>query len=218
MKKCLLALGLLIGVASCSRHNDVGNDCISRYSLSPGTVLLPQSTLDSINTLFTKNNLSEAGLQFTFLSPDTVQSPVYTGVQYQVSANVFLNGLPAFNQSAWFNFDSTGVYMPLNSGPFTGSAPNDTTGHRSLESLRQIFLNNYKLCTTAGGAANSKPSHPTAPYQDTCLAALLGYMQPPGTTWFTKVWMVSAADNHGYPAVFISDSSGQAWPLNLFFP
>jgi hypothetical protein len=230
----LLALALLAGLTACSRHGSaVGNDCISRFTPDGTTPLIPQSELDTITGLFTQNNLPASGLQFTSIIYNAVYNPSqYSGPQDQVTANVYINGLPVFQGQEYFDFDSTGAFQPPAIGGWQGQQPGkDTTTRQSLIALRQAFLKNYKLCTVEGGPINSKPSHPTAPYDDTCLSAELGYMDAnsintntPYGQQLIKVWLVCSSTSRlypsffVYPAVFVADSTGAVRPQYLIIP
>ncbi len=234
MKKGLLALALLAGFTACSRHSsDVGNDCITRYTPDENTLLLPQSQLDTITSFFTYNNLPVSGLQFTSILYDAVYNAASqnNSPQDQVTANLYLNGLPVYQGQEYFDFDSTGAFQPPAVGGWQGQQPaKDTTTRQGLEALRQTFLKNYKLCTVEGGLANSKPSHPTAPYADTCLSAQLGYMDAhtiytdiPYGQQLIKVWLVCSSTSwhypsfFAYPAVFVADSTRATPCPNMIF-
>jgi hypothetical protein len=228
----LLTLALATQLVACSRH-DGGNDCIARPPLV-NTPLLSSAQLDTIDNLFSSNNLSTTGLQFSHIFYDTVTSTAYSGPLIQISAEQYINGLPLFYGEVYFNFGK-GIFQPPAAGLYQGASPGgDTIGHRGLEALRQTFLQNYKQCTIFGGLANSKPSHPTAPYQDSCLYALLGYTDAsnmgtgiPYGKQLIKVWEVTP-DNYIsrwitegvplYPAVYIVDSTGYTWPESLSIP
>ena len=217
-----LALPLLALVlfTSCSRHDDKTNDCITRY-FTDAADTMQTTKLDSIKALFAKNNLPTNILQFTALSYGyTAQPPFARIATIGATANLFYNGLPLFGLQYAFFFDSNGVYIPAYyTDKYQYLTGPDSTGHQTLENLRQIFLNNYKQCTIEGGLVHSTPSHPTAPYQDSCLAAELGYnydYNNPGQ--LLKVWKVSSAANHFYPAVFVNDANGQATPEILSIP
>ena len=209
---------------ACSRHSSgVDNHCISRVTPSL-TALVTAGQLDTLNRYFAKNNLSTANLQFVTIVSFNGRQGVYTGTFYQASANLFLNGLLMAPGEAIFTFDSTGTLLD-SVGGWHGQVPNsDTTGHQDLATLRQLFLNNYKKCTMAGGLANSKPWHPTAPYGDTCLIASLEYVDAavqfgdfPYGQQLVKAWIVSSAAN-GYPAVTVIDSTGEVIPASVFLP
>jgi hypothetical protein len=184
--------------------------------------------LDTLDLFFHKNNLSTTGLQFLFINyinyPNSSYG-TYKGPFYQASADLILNGLRATSVNMSFNFDSTGTLLD-SSGGYSGQLPNnDTTGHQSLATLRQLFLDNYKQCAIGGGCMNCGIKQPTAPYQDTCLIAELVYLDAsiqntsiPSRQQLIKAWLVSSADNPIFPAVTVVDNTGQAIPLKLFFP
>ena len=234
MKKGWLALALLIELVACSRHgSDVGNNCITRYTPDENTPLLPQSALDTIDGFFTYNNMPASGLQFTSILYDAVYNASQNNSpQDQVTANLYLNGLLVFQGQEYFDFDSTGAFQPPAVGGWQGPQPaKDTTTRLDLETLRQTFLKNYKLCAVVGGAFNTKPSHPTAPYADTCLSAQLGYMDAhaiytniPYGQQLIKVWLVCSSTSRAnppyaaYPAVFVADSTGAALPQLIAIP
>jgi hypothetical protein len=229
----LLAFALTAHLAACTRH-DGGNDCISRVPIA-NVPLLSSARLDTVDNLFGSNNLSTSGLQFAYIFYDSVINPVYSGPQIQIAGEQFINGLPLFfGGEAYFSFDK-GVFQSPAAGLWQGALPGgDTIGHRSLESLRQAFLQNYKNCATVGGAQNSQPHHPTAPYQDSCLHAILGYIDAsymgtkiPFGQQLIKVWEVTGYADFAfgiaegispYPAVFVADSSGDVMAEELAFP
>jgi hypothetical protein len=230
----LLAIAFIAQLVACSRH-DGGNDCISRPPLE-NTTLLSSAQIDTVDNLFSQNNLSTSGLQFSYITYNTsIISPAYSGPEIQVVAEQWIKGLPLFGGVTYFSFGN-GVFLSPSAGLYQGAPPGgDTIGHRSLEALRQAFLQNYKQCTISGGLANSKPSHPTAPYQDSCLYAVLGYIDAsfagtgiPYGQQLVKVWVVAGQSSNyasmiaegisPYPAVFVVDSTGYAWPEDISIP
>lgn len=224
MKKSAAFLLILAVFLGCSRHSGgVDNHCISRNTPSSAP-LVTAGQLDTLNRYFAKNNLSTAGLQFVTVVSFNATQGAYTGAFYQVAANFFLNGLLTAPGEAIFTFDSTGTLLD-SAGGWHGQLPNnDTTGHQDLATLRQLFLNNYKKCTIAGGPVNSKPSHPTAPYGDTCLIASLEYVDAgvqfddfPYGQQLVKAWLVSSAANT-YPSVTVIDSTGEVIPAFIALP
>jgi hypothetical protein len=215
--------GLLL-IASCTRHTGSVNGCISRYNPNTGP-LLRSGQLDTIDTYFQKNHLSTANLQFLYVNIFPAQQTATHHYDYQVGVGLILNGLRVPSANMVFDFDSTGA-LTDSLGGYSGQLPNnDTTGRQSLENLRQLFLANYKQCVIAGGAANSKPEIPTAPYDDTCLSAELVYVDAGiqnGSGFngqqLVKAWIVTAADNSYFPEVTVIDNTGQAIPFKVFLP
>ena len=221
----LWSILLIAGFASCSRHNAAQtNDCISRVFPSTGPAVR-QGQLDTIDAYFQKNHLSTANLQFLYVNIFTPQETPNHHTTYNVGAGLVLNGLHVPSGNMSFDFDSTGTLLD-SAGGYKGQMPdNDTTGHQSLENLRQLFLANYKQCIIAGGPVNAKPDIPTAPYDDTCLSAELVYVdagiQISNSTYgqqLVKAWLVEPADNTYFPEVTVIDNTGQAIPLKLFLP
>jgi len=222
-KPWLFLAGLLLFI-SCSRHNSgSGTDCISRYYPSTNA-LVRSGQLDTIDEYFQKNHLSTNNLQFLYVNRYTAQEEPDHHFVYQVGAGLILNGLRAPNFNMAFDFDSTGELVD-SAGGYTGELPNnDTTGHQSLENLRQLFLANYKQCIIEGGPLNSKPLQATVPYDDTCLNAELVYVdagiQNNNYTGrqLVKAWLVTSADYPAFPVVTVIDNTGQAIPLRLYLP
>lgn len=231
MKKALRGLPaflILTGMLSCSRHStSAGNDCIAAL-ITPSGSTISSAQLDSVNNLFSKNNLTTTGLQFISMTTFSA-GPTHI----QVDARQFVNGLLALYEDEIFDFDNTGTLIYPIQGGYTGAAPDkDTTTHQSLESLRQAFLNNYKNCTIQGGPINSKPYHPTAPYQDTCLVAQLVYVDSAtgqtGVAYgadLVEAWLVYPADMTSaynpkppFPEVTVIDKTGAAVPTVLSIP
>ena len=227
MKKTAAFLLSLIAFLSCSRHGGPGadNHCIASYFPSTGS-LVSAGALDTIDGFFSKNNLSTSGIQFLYLdSFNTVDPTSYSGPAYQVVGTQIFNGLPGPNASLSFTFDSTGTLLDSIGGYSAQFVDKDTSGHQSLATLRQLFLNNYKNCTIEGGALNSKPSHPTVSYNDTCLAASMVYVDASigngGTPYgkqLVKAWVVASADLFGYPSITVIDSTGRVIPEMLVYP
>ncbi len=224
----LASLLVLAGFGSCSRHNVAkDNGCISRYQPSTSS-LVTTSQLDTLDLFFHKNNLSISGLQFLFLDYDSDPNNFfgsYHGPYYQASADLILNGLRMPSFTIAFVFDSTGNLLDSAGGYFGELPNNDTTTHQSLAGLRQSFLNSYKQCVIGGGCMNCTLQHPTVSYLDTCLIAQLVYVDAsiqnnsiPSGQQLVKAWLVSSADNPSFPEVTVIDSTGQAIPLEVFFP
>ena len=232
MKKSVIYLtlaGLLFVADSCSHHNASapGNGCISRY-YPPTGPLVTAGQLDTLDLFFHKNSLSTANLQFLYVNYNNYPNSsygTYKGPFYQAGAELILNGLRASPSNMTFTFDSTGTLLD-SLGGWSGQLPNnDTTGHQSLASLRQSFLDNYKQCELGGGCLNCGIKQPTAPYQDTCLIAQLVYLDAgiqnssiPYGQQLIKAWLVASADYPYFPEVTVIDNTGQAIPLKLFFP
>ena len=228
----MLSLALLALLGSCSR-DDKGIDCITRYSGLVHSLSITPGLLNTIDGFCAKSNLDPSAYEFTSSYEYTVDVHSYKGTDLVVSAGIYLNGLPVFQNLILFNFDSTGILLDPPSGGWTGALPGkDTTGHQTLQSLRSIFLNNFRKCTIQGGVANAPITHPTAPYQDSCLTAMLGYFDAynidrniPGGTQLVKAWLVCAADKMPcnfdllpYPSIIVIDSTGEAIPLSLNYP
>jgi hypothetical protein len=225
LRWCLAAV-LLFLYTSCAKHHDTPTaDCITRvYTSQASTVSASQ--LDSINALFSLNGLSTAGLQFYFFLVDTVALPGYTGTQEEAAAYLFYNGLPVFDGSATYIFD-TGIFQQAASFAYHGAAPGpDTTSHQTLEDLRTTWLTHYQQDTIFGGALNSRPTAPGTAYRDSCLVAELGYIDaatfsngtvPYGAS-LVKVWKVSPSSNNNYPIVYVQDSTGICIPVKEFLP
>jgi hypothetical protein len=182
--------------------------------------------MDSINALFSLNGLSTAGLPFYFFTVDTVVVPGYTGIQEEVEAYLFYNGLPVFEGAETFIFDA-GIYSQAASVLYHGSVPGpDTTSHQTLEDLRTAWLTHYQQDTVFGGALNSRPSAPGTAYKDSCLLAELGYVDAatfgsgPRTYGVSliKVWKVSPSSNNNYPIVYVQDSTGICIPVKEYVP
>lgn len=73
--------------------------------------------------------------------------------------------------------------------------------------------------------ADTLPVYPNPDYQDSCLIAKRGYIDAgyfTSTTltyqdWLVKAWTVTPL-NGSYPMVIIADSTGVAWPSNVYIP
>jgi hypothetical protein len=219
----LLICCLLLSLVACSRHSSNNTPCITR-SVATTVPFITATQLDTVNTYFAKNNLSTANLQF--LSYFTFQTtyPGYNGSQTQITARVFINGLPVINSSEVFNFDSTGIFKDIYNQLYAIPTSTDTSAHQSLAALRQLFLNNYKKCIFYPPTANGVPVQPKVPYDDSCLQAELGYLDAgalhtgiPYNNLRIKAWIVYPANLIGnnvpytmlFPSVIVVDSSGQ---------
>ncbi len=171
--------------------------------------LIPAAQIDSINTLFSSNNLSVDNLQFNGYLQNDIQVP---GVHRQmVTANLFFHGLPLFDFHDAFTFDD-GVLINILQYPGFPSS-NDTSGHQTLSFLRSSFIK-YAM-----------PSSPDN-YANTCLSATLGYLDigyiPKNTLPFgtpIKVWQITPS-NATYPIVYVKDDDSTAWnmPTNRVGP
>ena len=239
MKRLTLAL-IFTGVLFGCKHTTVadnpttvaGNGCISRYVPQPQTGLFTQTISDSIENLFAQNNLPTSGLQFfSWGYGDTIIGGVPKIETIEVIAYQYLNGLPVLKNSVYFDFNSNGKYEPPAAGTFPAyPVIGDTIAHQTLQTLRQDFLNNYKQCTIYSSVINPLPIHPTAPYQDTCLSAVLGYMDAgylnmgiPYGKQLAKTWIIYPSDQRfsfyaEYPAVFVADGTGYAFPQVFQLP
>jgi hypothetical protein len=222
MKKGLKLQWCLAGVLffsyiSCSKHHDVPTaDCITRIEPSQASTV-SATQLDSIDALFSRNGLSTAGLQFYGFYVDTIVLPGYSGIEQQVGAAIFYNGLPSFENYATFIFKA-GIYSPADGVTWQGATPGpDTTAHQTLEDLRAIYLAHYQQDAIGSPLANPPPpSHPGLNWRDSCLVATLGYADAsifnssiPWGTQLVKAWWIAPV-GQTYPAIYVEDDNG-AW-------
>ncbi|HET6252838.1 MAG TPA: hypothetical protein VFE32_02125 [Puia sp.] len=223
----LLSIWLLFTI-SCRKHNNPpAADCISEAFITPASLdtALPQSQLNAIDNLFQLNNLSTANLQFFWIDSNRYQPSGYTDTvsQVEVLAYRWYNNLPVFEWNDNLTFYND-ILQPI-SIIYKGPAPAaDTTFHRSLESLRQIYQQNFMKVILAGGPANAPIRHPSPDYIDSCLLAKPGYIGAnlfdttlPYFSSLVKAWRVTPL-NGTFPMVYISDSTGAAWPVGVFTP
>lgn len=218
----------MLFTASCSKQEDsyplnTLSTCISRVVPQVTQTKVSGSGIDSIKTLFAKNNLSTEGLQFIGYIPDT-----YTGTsglpQTQVTATRFVNNLPVFGYDEVFIFNS-GLFQTaylITGTPQT----NDLTSKQSLPYLQSAFFKHVQESVIIGGPLNAKPRIPSPDqYKDSCLVAVLGYVDAgsiPGNSisWgktLVKVWKVTPL-NGNYPLVFVEDATGFGWGEWLAIP
>jgi hypothetical protein len=218
----LLAFTLLIELASCSRNNDNAQaNCISRSAPLASTPIARQTLIDSAYSLFNRNGLSPANLQPVLLFNETLSVRNTNGVDYsgpvvQVISNQFVNGLPIFNTSASYIFDTAGKVIPYGTNGYEGPLPGaDTAGHQALKTLRDDFLSTYNYSNPRSGPIG----HLVNFYHDSCFTATLGYMDAllvPSSGITTsnqaliKVWQVKTSKGPS-PWVFVVDSTGKAW-------
>ncbi len=221
-------LAIAVFAVSCSKHAQFisGNNCITRVVPRVTDYNVSGPALDSIFALFQSNNLSTANLQFQSWSPDTIISPAYSGVQEQVMAFQFFNGLPVFQEDDFFIFNA-GKYQPGTVYGYYGPTPNaDTTGRLLLPAIQNAFLAHVSESVMEGGPVNSKPFIPSeSSFADSCLLATLGYIDAgiiPGSTTpmetaLVKVWKITPL-NGFYPLVFVRDDNGLAWGVVFAVP
>jgi hypothetical protein len=174
--------------------------------------------------LFRDNNLSTEGLQFIFFVPDVSVDPaIISDTENQVTADLFVHGLPVFELNELFiftgeKFDSAFLY--------TGRPANDNVGSNlSLDTLRKDFLKHVSE-SKIYGPINGSPFTPSAStYLDSCLGATLGYIDAsyvPGQqlaygSLLIKVWAVRPLGKI-YPCVFVEDDNGLAWGFSISIP
>lgn len=183
--------------------------------------------LDSIHVLFGANHLSTTNLQFQSWSAFTTSGTMYSGLEEQVSATQFFNGLPVFQEDKYFIFYA-GQYQPGEMyGGFTGFAPGtDTSGKLALSDVRGAFLDHVFQSVRVGGALNTRSFTPSkSSFSDSCLTATLGYIDAgliPGNgtpleTILIKVWKVTPLSGV-YPLVYVEDDNGFAWGVPFIIP
>jgi hypothetical protein len=222
---CLMAL--FICGFSCKKHNETASIvCINRVMPAVNNFGVSGAALDSINQLFSANNLSTANLQFHSITTSAVVSPSFSGVQEQVLTTQYFNGLPVFQDDRFFIFNA-GVYQSnYYSGGFTGTPPGpDTAARLSMTDLRTAFLNHVSESVLEGGAVNSVPRPPQGNFKDSCLNVTLGYLDAaiiPGyvgnyNVSLVRTWKITTA-NTSFPLVFVDDETGKAWGLVLSVP
>jgi len=228
---------LLCGLLSCekraplsSESNEVGGACISdqTVTLASGDSLITQQAMNVVVTLFRQNNLSTANQQFFWVDSNSFEPPGFTANVDQVNVLSYrwYNNLPEFRWNDNVTFYN-GIFQPHASIVFAGNAPGpDATFHQTLASLQSIWLNNFMRVGTYGPLMNDTvPTHPAASYRDSCLIAKRGYIDAGyfGENGYAyagqlvKAWTVTPL-NGNYPMVIIADSTGAAWPSNVYIP
>jgi hypothetical protein len=213
-----------------SNQND--NICVTRLSPTVADGVLSAIDMDSIDALFSANNLSTSNLQFRLWQTNTAY-------QEQVTAVPFFNGIP-YSGSIFFSFN-LGKLVPHGiSGDYTGPIPPmDTVTLQNFAKLRNAFLAHVSESVfTNGGAYNDTgvfvPS--ASNYVNTCLTVTLQYFDVsfiPGNhlsqnTALVKVWLVTTATSTStgtattnpinyYPTVYVEDDNGLAWGVPFGF-
>ena len=238
MKKAIkpgpcFAVFLVLFLVCCKKHSP-GSDQATGGCISDGTVtltssdsLVTTSALNVIDNLFRLNNLSTANQQFFSIDSNYFQPPGFTTDvdQVDILSYRWYNNLPVFRWNDNITFYN-GIFQPQASIVFTGESPGtDATFHQSLTSLQSIWLNNFMRVGTYGPLQNDTvPVHPNASYRDSCLIAKRGYIDAGYfSATFTymgqlvKAWTVTPP-NGVYPMVIIADSTGAAWPANVYIP
>jgi hypothetical protein len=220
----LLSFLLISGICCKRNYNSpADNGCISQVISNPAQSSLAAPQLDSIETLFRKNNLSTSGLQFIEYVPDIYGiTAINPQSQTQVTAYLFINGLPVFGTNELFIFNG-GIFDTAYL--YTGHPANNNVNTRlPLDTLRKDFLQHVSQSDVYGGASG-KPFIPSAStYLDSCLVATLGYVDAtsvPGQTLpygnLIKVWSVTTLHN-SYPSVLVEDDNGLAWGVSIYVP
>jgi hypothetical protein len=225
MKKGLKFV-LLFLLISCSRHNDTPTaNCITRIYDTSTTSTVTAAQLNAILPLFQRNNLSITGLQFFALDSNIYLPPNYSDSisQVMVVANVFINGLPTFF-GGWAFYFYNDVYQ-TNLGHYGAVSGTDTSGHQTLEDLRNIYLAHYQQDAGYGGTLNATVSHPGLNWRDSCLVAMLGYADASifnNTIIFgtmeVKAWRVGPVGITYYPIIYVEDDNGAWAPQNSYLP
>ena len=235
LKLLPIALICLIFTIGCRKAgtastNTVATSCISEAAVTPASLALalPQAQLTEIDHLFQQNNLPTANQQFFSIDSNYFQPQGYPANvdQTVVLSYRWYNNLPVFRWNDNITFYND-VFQPQASIVFNGTAPGpDTAFRQSLASLQTIWQNNFMKVGTYGGAQNdTTPTHPNASYRDSCLIAKRGYIDAGYfnapidiyTGELVKAWVVTP-ENGNYPMVIIADSTGAAWPSNIYFP
>ncbi|HLZ89623.1 MAG TPA: hypothetical protein VKQ52_20355, partial [Puia sp.] len=142
MKQAALILAAILCFAACKTSvRDSG--CITRYLGTGATSYLKPGQLDTIRQLFRTNNISTAGLEFTYYSSDTATDSGVFLLNQGVSAVPTINSLPVFFVSDYWYFRN-GSFFPRYSGVVDYSYPgSDTSGHQPLAALRSLFFKEY---------------------------------------------------------------------------
>jgi hypothetical protein len=229
-----VAVSLILFMVCCKKHAPVSNEtaggCISdaTVTLASADSLVTPPALNVIVNLFRQNSLSVANQQFFSIDSNYFQPPGYTTDvdQVDILSYRWYNDLPVFRWNDNITFYN-GVFQPQASIVYHGDAPGpDVTFHQSLVSLQTIWLNNFMRVGTYGPLeADTVPVHPNASYRDSCLIAGRGYIDAgyfaapswPSAGRFVKAWIVTPL-NGRYPLVIIEDSTGVAWPSNVYIP
>ncbi len=227
LKQLLCLFVWLFFIISCRKHDEVVADCISEVTADSMSManLVTSSQFDFIDSLFSRNSLSTANEQFSYLDSNRYQPPGYNYLVSQVAIVAYLwyNQLPVFMWNNYFIFYD-GV-LQSSSIIYRGAVPGpDTIFHQSLESLRLIYQSNFSKVIISGGAANSSPRHPNQSYLNSCLTAQPGYIDAatiyPGLQngiRLVKAWKVTPVGT-SFPIVMIADSTGAAYPVDVFYP
>lgn len=226
---CLIFTICCRKVESASVHT-VASGCISEATVTFASLdtTLTQPQLTVIDNLFQQNNLSTANQQFFSIDTNSYQPTGYTAdvAQTTILSYRWYNNLPVFRWNDYITFYND-IFQPQASIIFNASAPSaDTAFRESLESLQTIWQNNFMRVGTYGGLQHdTTPTHPNASYRDSCLIAKKGYIDAGYfsssniiyTGVLVKAWVVTP-QNGNYPMVIIADSTGAAWPSNIYYP
>jgi hypothetical protein len=122
------------------------------------------------------------------------------------------------------NFAFYNAILQPGSNVYSGATPDTGIAfHQSLENLRLIYLDNFEKITISGGGISATVTHPPASIRDSCLTAQPGYIDAstfdpgiPAGTRLTKAWKVMPVGRSD-AIVFIEDSTGAAWPLDIAY-
>jgi hypothetical protein len=208
-----------------SGSNSTPAGCISEETATESSLAAPltQPQLDTINTLFAHDNLSTANQQFwSILNASVIpyDSSVFVN-EVEILSYRWYNNLPVFMWNDNYLFYN-GILQPslIYNGPAPG--PN-TTFRQSLSSVRAIWLNNFMKVATYW-PIGTRITYPDASYRDSCLTAQAGYVDAanfnstiPRQTLLVKAWQVAPTGSN-YPMIYIEDSTGAAWPFDVFIP
>jgi hypothetical protein len=229
-----VTVSLILFMVCCKKHapasNETASGCISDATVTLTSVgpLVTPPDLNVIVNLFRQNSLSTANQQFFSIDSNYFQPPGYTTDvdQVDILSYRWYNNLPVFRWNDNITFYN-GIFQPQASIVYHGDAPGpDADFNQSLASLQTIWLNNFMRVGTYGPLeADTIPVHPNASYRDSCLIAKRGYIDagfftPTSFTYtgrLVKAWTVTPL-NGSYPMVIIADSTGVAWPSNVYIP
>lgn len=135
MKSILYFTAFLL-VFSCTKNKDNGPDtgCAKIVSSNPNEKVLPDQELNSIHTLFVKNDLSSTNLQFIYYFNDsTTGLKVVTGVQY-------VNDLKVFTNNLVYTFNGNDSLISMNKNDIVQDLSLSATPKLSTKKVREVFL------------------------------------------------------------------------------
>lgn len=196
-KTIIILISLCFGILSCEQDETENFHCVNTIRNSAATVILSESELGTIKSLFDYNRLDFNKYQFSSLQNDELG-------YHHIRCNQFVNSLRVFTDDLIFHFDQNDKYYSL-SGDIIEKIDLNTKTSMDYDSVVEKFLHLIEQDNTYIGDKKEIINN--------CFDLEFGYFDlNAGISYsdenFTKAWKIKLT-NKDYPYAYINDENSE---------